>query len=91
MEGEHLFGIEMERDMKEIITLERNKDMENITITTINGMKECGKMESNMDKAHYIRMAIKYIQEDGIMGAMKQWFHKLIITDYYSTIEHQIL
>ena len=65
MEEVFLYGEKVIKNIKVIITLEKNKDMENIITIKINGMKECGKMESSTAKVQSFKMEKKLLLEDG--------------------------
>jgi len=52
MDMEYING-KMEENIKEIIIWIKNKDTENTLGLMVKYMKECGKMESSMDKGNY--------------------------------------
>jgi hypothetical protein len=59
--------------MKEITISEKSKASENIITITANGMKECGKMESNTEKGRSTKTDIKFLQENGTKGFKNKW------------------
>lgn len=78
MEEECLSGIRQVEDMKVTITLERKKDLGNITTIIPNGMKECGKTVNNTVKVLSIKMVINYSLVDGSMVSKNQWVELVI-------------